>query len=368
MGNSVDSPIVRTDFVVLDLDRKGTGAAGKPDIVRRLLGQALATVGEVVAATDAAPPADLTAALSRCREALDGGTAVDGLEPLTTACFEQAKEFAADTKRRAGARRAQVTALAGIVHEAVAAVAGEQASLGETLAGSAERVEKLAQSDDLQEIQARLVEEVTRLKQITLERRRAWEQTVGEFQTRLARLEAQLDHTKREAAVDPLTNVANRRTFERTCRDWLQPGRERFVLAMADVDDFKTINDRYGHAIGDRLLVSVAETLGRSLRVEDLVARVGGDEFAMLAGGLTLGQAEKRLAAIGRMVQNATRLVVPDGTAPSISIGVAECSAGDTVESLRQRADAALYEAKRNGKGRLVTKASPLIRDLLFPR
>ena len=255
-----------------------------------------------------------------------------------------------------------------MVREAVALLAGEQAAVGDTLEGSARRVEQLAQTDDLQLMQTRLFEEVARLKQMTLERRTAWEQTVGDFQTRLTRLETQLDHTRREAAVDPLTNVPNRRTFERTCREWLQPGRHGFVLAMADVDDFKTINDRHGHAVGDRLLVSVAETLARSVRSDDLVARVGGDEFAVLAGGLTLSQAEKRLGAIGRMVQNATRLVVPDGTAPSISIGMAEYSAGDTMESLRQRADAALYEAKRNGKGRLVTKASPLIRDLLNPR
>ncbi len=255
-----------------------------------------------------------------------------------------------------------------MVREAVALMTGEQAAVGETLEGSAGRVEQLAQTDDLQLMQTRLFEEVARLKQITLERRTAWEQTVGDFQTRLSRLETQLDHTRREASIDPLTNVPNRRTFERTCREWLQPGRHGFVLAMADVDDFKTINDRYGHGVGDRLLVSVAETLGRSVRSDDLVARVGGDEFAVLAGGLTLAQAEKRLGAIGRMVQTASRLIVPDGTPPSISIGMAEWSAGDTMESLRQRADAALYEAKRNGKGRLATKASPLIRDLLNPR
>jgi diguanylate cyclase (GGDEF)-like protein len=264
-------------------------------------------------------------------------------------------------------RRTLDQALA-MVREAVAALAGEQATAAETLAGSAERVQQIANADDIHSMQARLVEEVARLKKISIERRSAYEQTVGEFKTRLERLETQLDHTRREASVDPLTNVPNRRTFERTCREWLQPGRHGFVLAMADVDDFKRINDQYGHAAGDKLLVAVAETLGRSVRADDLVARVGGDEFAILAGGLTLTQAERRLGAVGRMVQEACRLVVPDGVVPSISIGLAECSAGDTLESLRQRADAALYEAKRNGKGRLATKESPLIRDLLNPR
>ena len=68
------------------------------------------------------------------------------------------------------------------------------------------------------------------------------------------------------------------------------------------------------------------------------------------------------------LLQEALRPVVPDGAPPSISIGIAECSAGDTLESLQQRADDALYQAKRNGKGRIAAKASPLIRDLLKDR
>ena len=94
------------------------------------------------------------------------------------------------------------------------------------------------------------------------------------------------------------------------------------------------------------------------------MARLGGDEFVVLAAGLTLGQAEVRFNAIGRAVKEACRPLRARRRRASISIGVAECSAGDTADSLQQRADAALYEAKRGGKGRVATKASPLIRDL----
>lgn len=252
-----------------------------------------------------------------------------------------------------------------MVRETVATIAGDQASLHESLAGSAERFERLAHlDDDLQRIQEQLVKEVATLKRVTMERRAAWEQTVQEFGTRLTTLETQLDRTRREAAIDPLTNIANRRTFERTCREWLGPNRPGFVMAMIDVDDFKTINDLHGHAVGDQVLAAVAEALACSLRSDDLVARLGGDEFAILAARLTLGQAEARFASIGRAVQTACRPLVQGGAAPSISIGVAECSAGDTLESLQHRADTALYDAKRSGKGRVATKASPFIRDL----
>jgi diguanylate cyclase (GGDEF)-like protein len=252
-----------------------------------------------------------------------------------------------------------------MVRETVASISGDQTALHDTLVGSAERFERIAQGGDIQQIQAQLTREVATLKRITIERRAAWEQTVQDFGTRLATLETQLDRTRREAAVDPLTNVANRRTFERTCREWLGPNRPGFVMALVDVDDFKAVNDRYGHAVGDRVLVAVAETLARSLRSDDLVARLGGDEFAILAACLTLQQAEGRFAAIVRAVQNACHAILDgQGGSASISMGVAECSAGDTLESLQQRADAALYQAKKNGKGRLATKSSPFIRDL----
>ena len=139
-------------------------------------------------------------------------------------------------------------------------------------------------------------------------------------------------------------------------------------MAMIDVDNFKTINDGHGHGVGDQVLVTVAGTLARSLRGGDLVARLGGDEFAILAVGFTLPQAESRFAVIGRAVHDACHPLAPGGLSASISIGVAECSAGDTLESLQQRADAALYQAKKNGKGRVASKSSPFIRDLMKRR
>jgi diguanylate cyclase len=304
------------------------------------------------------------AALDRCRAALTADVAAEFVAPIAKSCFESTRSVAAQTRTRSAERRAQIAELVAMVRETVHTIAGDQNSLQETLAGSAERLGRLAEGDDLHLIQVRLRQEVSRLTRITMERREAWEKTVKEFGSRLTVLETQLDRTRREAAVDPLTNVPNRRTFERTCTDWLTPNRPGFVMAMIDVDDFKAINDRYGHVVGDRVLVTVAETLARCLRSDDVVARMSGDEFAVMAASLTLTQAESRFAGIGRAVQDACGPIVPDGPAPTISIGLAECSAGDTLRSLHERADAALYVAKRSGKGRLATKAVPLIRDL----
>jgi diguanylate cyclase len=346
--------------------RTPAAARDEADVLRRMLDQAFATLSDVLAAGETGTLAPVVAAADRCRAELAAGADVEVLNRLAASCFEETRNIAAHARLRASEQRAQVATLIATVRETVATLAGDQESLSQSLAGSAERFERLARVDDLHAIQAQLFDEVAALKQITIERRAAWEQTVEEFGTRLATLETQLDRTRREASVDPLTNVANRRAFEGTCRQWLQPNGPGFVMAMADVDDFKSINDQHGHAVGDKVLITVAESLSRSLRGGDVVARLGGDEFAVLAAGLTLQQAEGRFAAIGRAVQQACGEVVPGGTA-SISIGVAECSAGDTLESLQQRADSALYQAKRAGKGRVAAKASALIRDLKSP-
>lgn len=330
-----------------------------------MLDDALTTLTEVLVAEEDGASAEVISLAGGCRAEVAAGTSADRLEPLAKACFESARGTAARVRNRTAEQRVQVAAVIAMVQETVKAMAGENASVDVTLSGSVDRFERLARVDDLQRIQAQLVSEVTTLKRVTLERRKAWEQTSQEFGNRLSTLEMQLDHTRREAALDSLTGIANRRTFDRTCREWLEPSRPGFVLAMIDVDNFKQVNDRCGHAVGDRLLVTVAETLSASLRSGSLVARVGGDEFALLVADITLPQAEGRFAAVGRAVQEACRQVVQDGDAPSVTIGIAECSAGDTLQSLQQRADAALYEAKRSGKGRVATKASPLMRDLL---
>lgn len=357
---------VSTQLVGLGLNREGPASNGASDaaIFRSTLDEALDTLATVIDATDTAATADAKAAVLTCRSQLAAGVPAEVLDPIARTCFASTRHVAAHGRDHAAEQRTRAAALVTMVRETVATLGGDQTSLDDTLAGSVQRLGQLARVDDLQQIQARLFEEVATLKRVTLERRAAWEQTVQQFGTRLSTLETQLDLTRKEAAVDPLTNIANRRTFEATCRQWLGPHRPGFVMAMADVDDFKAINDRHGHGVGDRVLVTVAETLARSLRAGDLVARLGGDEFVLLAAGLTLRQAEGRLSAISRDIRNACQGLVPDGAAPSMSIGIAECSAGDTLESLQQRADAALYEAKRGGKGRLAAKASPLIRDL----
>ena len=158
---------------------------------------------------------------------------------------------------------------------------------------------------------------------------------------RIERLVAELRHA---AATDPLTGLLNRRAFEeRVERELARTRRsdEPFSLLLMDVDRFKELNDRFGHAAGDDALTTLAGTLGGAVRGADTVARIGGDEFAVLLPGT---DAEGAREAADRLVARAS---IP------ISIGAATYGLdGHTSDDLGRAADTALYADKRDGEPR----------------
>lgn len=160
------------------------------------------------------------------------------------------------------------------------------------------------------------------------------------------------------AEKDELTGVANRRTFLAQAGARLQAtaaGNEVWLAVMIDVDHFKTVNDGLGHAAGDLLLQHVATELRGQVRSSDLLARWGGDEFAMLlAGDAPSRQLVARLvSALASMPLRVGEHDVP----VSISVGGASFRCGDVaLEEAMKRADQALYEAKRLGRNRLVLR------------
>lgn len=167
------------------------------------------------------------------------------------------------------------------------------------------------------------------------------------------RLESKLIH---DALHDPLTGLANRVLL----RDHLERalarrgrGRGTIALLFVDLDDFKRINDSYGHAAGDQILVRVAERLVGAVRAEDVVGRHSGDEFAVLlahvrAADEAIASAERILGELRRPIMLGGHSIVVGGT---IGIAVA-MEPGATAEDLLTQADAAMYAAKADGKGR----------------
>jgi diguanylate cyclase (GGDEF)-like protein len=145
-----------------------------------------------------------------------------------------------------------------------------------------------------------------------------------------------------------------RTMFEREVTRTLHANKS-LCLMMIDVDNFKAFNDRYGHIAGDRVLVAVADALREFLRPTDLVARFGGDEFAVLLPDLKLNQARQTAE---RIRQQIAALSPPSlSTAMTVSIGIADRTERDDVATLVQRADAAMYDAKEAGRNRVAVAA-----------
>lgn len=163
------------------------------------------------------------------------------------------------------------------------------------------------------------------------------------------------DELHHQATHDMLTRLPNRARFADEVMRQLSAG-ERFAVLMLDLDDFKPVNDTYGHHAGDLLLISVAQRLTGCLSGHDLAARLGGDEFAVLVRTATDEREVKRIAEaiIGAMDEPFFLDDVSVHVSVSMSIGIARTDETVTLTDLMRRADSAMYSAKRAGKGQWV--------------
>ena len=156
---------------------------------------------------------------------------------------------------------------------------------------------------------------------------------------------------------DSLTGVGNRAALELTLQRELklsQRSRRPLSLLIADMDGFKQINDRLGHAAGDQLLQKVAKTIKGSLRDTDQVFRYGGEEFVVVLGNTGNSEAAAIAERIRHRIEK-LETATEDGAIPAtISIGVSTSAMDDDRDSLFQRGDVALYQAKRNGRNRVI--------------
>jgi diguanylate cyclase len=176
---------------------------------------------------------------------------------------------------------------------------------------------------------------------------------IADLERETSDLNSKLANEKHGARLDPLTGVANRKSFdERLVQEMTRGPRADHPLAMLlwDLDGFKIINDTYGHRAGDRVLQSVASCFMAALRSGDFVARIGGEEFVVLLNGVRVGEA-MRIANQVRSAVEALRFHFR-GTpvVVTVSCGITELQEGDAPEAAFDRADAALYRAKKAGK------------------
>jgi diguanylate cyclase (GGDEF)-like protein len=168
--------------------------------------------------------------------------------------------------------------------------------------------------------------------------------------TQLVQLSSYQEQLTHRATHDDLTDLANRALFEQVTREALARRGGALSLALIDLDDFKAINDRLGHVVGDALLVVVAQRLRECVRTDDVVSRLGGDEFGLLLHGLRSKEATDVLARITEALSRPVHALGHD-LLVSASVGLAEAWPEAGPQELLRRADLAMYAAKERGKG-----------------
>lgn len=234
----------------------------------------------------------------------------------------------------------------------MAKLRAETAGFGRDLAASADELRSTSQDGGIG------IEKIARITGAMVDRVNSAEARLEQATREASELRAKLEEARDNARRDPLTNLPNRRALEEAFAAERAAGRS-LALAVCDVDHFKSVNDRFGHAVGDRVLKVIAEVLGETCG-DHLVARYGGEEFAVLFSDLPLDQA-RALLDRARVTVQGKHYRVRETDAPlgevTFSAGVT-CAVGtdEGFAPLFQRADALLYQAKSNGRNRVAAE------------
>jgi diguanylate cyclase len=298
----------------------------------------------------------------RLRATVAGDRSVRGLRA--------AQSMLAETRQRQrgmlGERRAARDALKRLMQDMVREVADLGQHTGRFRLATERHAEAIAAADSLpglaHVVQAMLDD--TRAVQGVVarshEKLQADQARAGELESRVRDLEAELKRLSDEVSTDLLTQVANRRglmqAFEgevaRCDRDAAGGGQPQLAVGLIDIDNFKKLNDTLGHAAGDEALKSLAAAVRQRLRPEDHLARFGGEEFVVLMPGTGVDEARQAMTRLQRSLTEALFLHEGREVFVTFSGGVTAWRAGEALEPALERADRALYEAKRTGKNR----------------
>lgn len=289
--------------------------------------------------------------LRRTAARLTGNAEVDELEVHRQWAADSLSAFGQLQRRYLSEREDELWRLLSVYqdHQKVEGASNNQ--FHEAIKGVHERMGNVVRLNDLRQVRERLESELQRAATLVEQKTKTDEERALQLTAQVHQLEAALVHARHEALRDALTGVYHRGGFEVQIEAALLSPTP-CALAMIDVDNFKGINDSLGHLVGDQILRLAVEILGKIARPGEVIGRFGGDEFCMLAPSMSADRLADRFNQVAAQrpinFQYEERLC---SVRLSFSIGVAGSIPGDTPASLIERADGALYEVKRNGKG-----------------
>jgi diguanylate cyclase (GGDEF)-like protein len=187
------------------------------------------------------------------------------------------------------------------------------------------------------------------------------ENRLAEVEKTATNYKKSLSEQRFKSLQDALTKLPNRAAFDERMevefRRWKRYGHS-LCLAVIDIDHFKRINDTFGHSAGDRTLRVIAQSLRKTLRTTDFIARFGGEEFVVLIPEASINIIEGPLNKVRESIKRIPFKFKDQNVQITISIGATVFNEGDSAQVVFDRADAALYEAKNSGRDRVVLKSA----------
>lgn len=247
------------------------------------------------------------------------------------------------------------------VLDMVNTAAGSATSYSESLADATQKLEHAKDGEGLRAVIELLV---TGAKDMELNNKKL-ETRLAASKQEIEQLQQNLETVRTESLTDPLTSLSNRKFFDSALGKNFAEAKEKnqpLALLMADIDHFKSFNDRYGHLTGDQVLRLVALSVKQNVKGQDIAARYGGEEFVIALPNTTLQSAITVADHIRRAVMTKELMKRSSGERlgrVTISIGAAVLRPTDTPQLLIDRADKCLYAAKRNGRNRVICEADP---------
>lgn len=214
------------------------------------------------------------------------------------------------------------------------------------------RIGNISAPDDLEKLAAHL-SEVSRRQ---MENTRRLGESLDDTRAELAAMQIELEHLRSQAFVDHLTQLANRRRLETDLVRAIEQVRtdgHSLCFALADIDRFKAVNDSWGHAVGDMVLMKFADVMKRNIKGKDTAARFGGEEFALILPETALDNARNVAEQIRRAFGQRWFVVEETGEEVghvTVSFGLTRLRPEDTMQSLIERTDGFLYKAKDGGR------------------
>ena len=310
--------------------------------------EALGAIGEVGARTCPPAGAALREGLDNLQQRLAGELTPTLVESTGAEVEEEIGRWGDSAAERFSQQTGEVKEIMLVLARTAEALGRRDHEYSSQFQEFTERLRTIASLEDMNRMRASLLESAVALKGCVEKMAAENRETVARLSHEVNKYQVRLDAAERQAASDPLTGLENRRKVERSIERRIESG-QGFSVILIDLNGFKQINDCHGHLAGDRVLKLFAEELKAVFRVVDVVGRWGGDEFIVVLDG-TAAEAESYLERIRKWAFGIYALDAKKGGRRARvkgAIGVAACQPGDTLATVVERADAAMYEDKR---------------------